>query len=156
VRFAESRVVSLPQSSQRHCTVRSGRELNVQVVHSRQIGTAGKLERQLCVGKTAQDIWNDCPLVDADTENLALPVDTNNTIRGFVLRGDENGLATYAVHILDASSRLQIVQVDETELRDKEKDAMLLRDLHCNGEIGRGFSREENVHCLLREDGSEG
>ena len=65
-----------------------------------------------------------------------------------IRRSDEYGFARDAVHE-DAGAALQVIEVDKTVLCDKVDDAVLLRNLHCNGEVVDCFLREVDVNRLL-------
>lgn len=124
--------------------------LDVKVIRTREIAAAGKLERKLGVVERAENVRDDRVLIHADAEHLALFVDTNDTIRRLVLSSDENGLAGDTVHV-DACARLKVVEVNEAELGDQVRNAMLFGHLHSDGEVVGGLRREVDVHRLLRK-----
>lgn len=59
---------------------------------------------------------------------LSFPVNSNDPSSGFMWGSDENGLPTDPVHV-DASSGLQIIQVDVAILCDEKNDILLGADL---------------------------
>lgn len=67
-----------------------------------------------------------------------------------MLAGHEDGLAGNTVHV-DASTGLEVVEVDETVLGREVDDAMSLRDLHSDGEVVRGLRWEVNIDGFLRK-----
>jgi hypothetical protein len=67
-----------------------------------------------------------------------------------VLRRRKDSFARDSVHI-DADARLEVVEVDETVLGDEVDDAVLLRDLHRDGEIVGSLGREEDIDSFLGE-----
>lgn len=89
-------------------------------------------------------------LVNADAENLALAVDTDDTVHLLVGGSGEDGVARDTVHV-DALAGLDLVQVNEAELGDEVDDTVLLRDLHSDGEVVGRLWGEEDVDGLLRE-----
>lgn len=96
------------------------------------------------------DIRNNGILIHADTQHLTLPVHPDDTVTLLVRRGGEDGLARDSVHV-DTSASLDFIQVDEPKFGDQVDDAVLLRNLHCDGEIVGGFRREEDIDCFLLE-----
>lgn len=124
--------------------------LHIKVICTWQVGTTCELEGKFCVVEGAQDVWDNRLLIYTDREHLTLPVYPNNAVRSFVLCGDEYGLPGDTVHVY-ASTRLEIIQVDKTELGDQEYDSVLLRHLDGHGEVVRCFGREVNVNSLLDE-----
>ena len=101
-------------------------------------------------GELTLDIWHDGILVHTNTQYLTFPVHHDYPIRCLILRSSKDSLARYPVHI-DTRASLDLVQVDESEFRDKVDDAVLLRDLHGDGEIVCRLGREEDVDLLLLE-----
>lgn len=101
-------------------------------------------------GRT-HDVRDDIAFVQADAKDLTLLVDSNDTSSQLVLGGGEYGVARDSVHV-QALASLQIVQVDETVLRDEVDDSVSLRNLHSHGEVVDGFGGEEDVSCLFLED----
>ena len=124
--------------------------LDVEVVCTRQVGTARELECELGVVERRKDVRNDRLLVHADAKDLTLLVDADNTVRRLMLRRDEDGLTRNSVHI-EACSRLEIVEMDETIFRDQVDDTVLLGHLHRDGEVIRGLRWEVDVDSLLGE-----
>ena len=55
---------------------------------------------------------------------LSLSVNSDDARAGFVGGGDENGVARDAIHV-DASARLEVVQVDVAVLGDQVHDVVL-------------------------------
>jgi len=71
-----------------------------------------------------KDVGNNVVLVESNTEDLSLPVDSDDSSSSLVLSGSEDGLSRDPVHV-DAGSRLEVVEVDETVLGDEVDDAVL-------------------------------
>ena len=122
----------------------------VQIVGTGKISSTRKLERELRIVESREDVRDDGLLIDVDAENLALLVDTNDSVRALMLSSDEDGLARDTVHV-DARARLEVVDMDEAVLGDEVDDAVLLRDLHSYWEIVCCLWREEHVNSLLLE-----
>ena len=59
---------------------------------------------------------------------LPLAIDTHDAVRWLMDRGDKNGVPTDPVHV-DASARLQIIEMDVAKLGDEVDDTILLTDL---------------------------
>lgn len=126
--------------------------LDIQVIRSWQVRATGQFERKLGVVEDGQNVWDNGLLVDVHTENLTLLVDPNDTVSGFMLRSDEDGLSGYAVHVYTRPG-FQVIQMDETVFRDEVNDAVLFRDLHCDWEVVRGLGREVHIDGFLDEGG---
>ena len=124
--------------------------LKVEVISSREVTPTCKLKRKLGVVKRVKSVGDESLFVYADAQHLTLLVYTDDTIRSFVFGSNKDSLSRNSVHV-DASTRLQVVKVDETVLRDEVDDAVFLRYLHCHGEIVSSFRREINVDRLLSE-----
>lgn len=124
--------------------------LDIQVIGSRQIGTAGEFERQVGVVEGGQDVRNDGLFVDIDAENLTFLVDTNDTVCRLVLGRDEDGFTRDTIHV-DTCTGFQVVEMDEAKLCHEVDDSMLFRNLHGHGEIAGCFWREINIDILLGE-----
>lgn len=124
--------------------------LDIQIICARQISPACELERQFGVVECCQDIRDHRVVVDADAEDLSLPVDTEDSIAGVVFASHEDSLAGDTVHV-DAGTGLEVIEMDETVLRREVNDAVSLGDLHGDGEIIGRLGREVNVDGFLRE-----
>ena len=122
--------------------------LDIEVVRARQVGSTCKFEGKLSVVERGQDVWYNRLLINIHAENLALLVDSDDSIGGLVLSGDEDGLARDTVHI-DARASFQVVKVDKAILGDHVDDAVFLGYLHGHGEIVRGLWREIDINVLL-------
>ena len=81
---------------------------------------------------------------------MAFLVYANNPVGSLMLCRDKDRLPGYAIHI-HTSTRLQIVQVNETIFGDQKDDTVLSGHLHGYGEVIGGFRREIDINCLLRE-----
>lgn len=97
--------------------------LQIQVVCTGKIGSTGKFDRQCRVAEGVEDIRDDVLLSDSDAEDLTLAIDTDDSTGGFVICSDKDGLARNAVHV-DADSRFQVVEMNESVFRDEEDDAV--------------------------------
>jgi hypothetical protein len=122
--------------------------LHIQVVCTRQVRSAGELEGEVGIVEGIKDIGDNRLVVDVDTEDLTLLVDTNHTVSGFVFRSDKDGLARDAVHV-DAPAALEVVEMDKAELCDHVDDSVLLGDLHRHREVCGSLRREEDIDVLL-------
>ena len=60
--------------------------------------------------------------------HLSLAIDAHNAVRRLMHRGDKNGVAADSVHV-DASARLQVVEMDVAKLGDEVDDTIFLADL---------------------------
>jgi hypothetical protein len=67
--------------------------------------------------KLTLDVGHDAVLVNRDTEDLTLAVDTNDTVELLVGCSGEDGLARDTIHV-DALASLDLVEVDEAKLGD--------------------------------------
>ena len=96
------------------------------------------------------DVWYHVRLVQANTQDLTLLVDSDDSSSQFVFGGRKDGVPGNSVHV-KALPGLKVVQVDESVFRYEINDTMTFRDLHSDGEIASGFGREEHISSLLRE-----
>ena len=124
--------------------------LDVEVISTGKVRTAGKLKSKLDIVEDSEDVRNHCLLVDADAEDLALLVDADNAVLGLVLRSDKDGLAGDTVHV-DARARLEVVEMDEAVFGGEVDDPVLLRDLHRNRKVACRLGREVHVDRLFRK-----
>ena len=85
-------------------------------------------EGQVGVVEGVLDVGDDGLLVHGDGEDLAPPVDPDDSIAGIVLCRDEDGVGTDPV-LVDESPGLNVVQMDIAVLGDQIDDAVLLRNL---------------------------
>ena len=75
--------------------------LDVQVVCARQACSTGKLESEFrIVQRRFKYVRDNSALVSAHAENLALFIDTIDTVRRIMLGCDEDGLAGDVIHAL--------------------------------------------------------
>lgn len=96
------------------------------------------------------DVRHDGVLVNADRQHLSLPVDSNDTVRSLKFGSSENRLSRDSVHVYTLS-RLDLIQVDETEFCDEVDDTVFGGDLHSDREIVCRFGREEYIDGFLLE-----
>ena len=113
------------------------------VVHIGLGGGAGLGTRRWAVGTRAA-------VLQAAVAAGGVPTGPPGAAGALMLSSHEDGLARYPVHV-DAGAGLQVVEMDEAVLRHEIDDAVLLRYLHCDREVIRGFRREIDVNGLLRE-----
>ena len=98
--------------------------LDIQIVRSRKISPTSELEGQFGIVQCREDIRNDGIFVDIHAQNLALLVDTNDTVRSLVFSRNEDGLAGNPVHV-DTRARFEVVEVNETVFGDQEHNSVL-------------------------------
>lgn len=108
---------------------------------------ANRIQR---VVELTSNIVDNSIVIHGDTQDLSLPVDSNDTILDLVLCCGEDCLSGDTIHV-DTLSRLEVVEVNESKLGDEVNDTMALRDLHGNGEVVGGLGREEDFDCLFLE-----
>jgi len=123
---------------------------NVQIIGTGKVSSASQLECEFSIVKCCQNVGNDGLFVDVNTEDLALPVHTNDAICRFVLCGHEDSFAGDTVHV-HTSTRLKVVEVDETKLRHQIYDTVFLGHLHSDREVIGGLGREIDVNGLFNE-----
>jgi hypothetical protein len=121
---------------------------NIQIICSGEISPTSEPESKLRVVESVQNIRDDRLFINIDTENLSLLVDTNNTIRGFMFRGDEHRLARNPIHV-NTSTGFEVVEVNEPIFRNEIDYSMLLRHLHSNWEIVGSLGREIDIDSFL-------
>ena len=126
--------------------------LLVKVIGSRETGPRSKFYRKRGHCGVVHQVVNDRALVNADGQNLTLTVDTDQASTVRVRSSGEDGLAGDAVHE-DASTGLEVVEVDETILRHEVNDVVLGGHLHGHGEVINCLLREVHLHSLLLESG---
>ena len=73
--------------------------LQVQIIRTREISSAGKFNSQRGIAESIQDVWDDILFCDTDAENLTLAVDTNDTTRRLVICSDKYGFSRDSIHV---------------------------------------------------------
>jgi hypothetical protein len=126
--------------------------LDIQLVCSWKVGPTRQLESEFGVVEGAEDIWDNGLFVDAHGKNLTLAVHTNDAIGSLMFGGDEDGFTANPVHV-DAQSRFEVVEMNESVFGHEVNDTMEFGNLHGHGEIVRRFRREEDINGLLGERG---
>lgn len=123
---------------------------HIQVIRTRQVRSARKLERKLRIIERAQDIRDNRVIVNANAKHLTTPVDTNDTVRRLMLGSNKDGVSADPVHV-NACTRLEVVKVDEPELGHEIDNSVKLGDLNGDWEIVCRLGREEHVDSFLLE-----
>ena len=73
--------------------------LDIQIIRTRKVGPAGKLEGQFGIVQRGEDIGNDGILVDIHAQNLTLLVHADDAVRGLVFSRNKDGLSRDSVHV---------------------------------------------------------
>jgi hypothetical protein len=124
--------------------------LQVQVIGTREIGSAGKFNGERGIAELIKNVRNDILFRDTNTEHLTLSIDANDTACSLVICSDKDRFARDAVHV-DANAGFEVVEMDEAVLCNKEDDAVAFRDLHCYREIIDCLRWKENIDGFLLE-----
>ena len=113
---------------------------------------ASQFKGQFSAVRVAKDIRDNGILVDSYTQNLALPVYSDDTVRSIVRSRNEDLLARDSVHI-DAYPGFEVIEVNEAVSCHQVKNPVFFRNLDSNWEIADGLWMELNVCRLFYKPG---
>lgn len=97
--------------------------LDVEIVGTWQVSAASQFECKFRVVECRQDVRNDRLFINVHAQNLALLVNTDETLRCLVFSRNEDGFARDSIHV-DAGTGFEVVQMDETIFGDEIDDAV--------------------------------
>ena len=126
--------------------------VEIEIVGTGEISARSESNGEIGILESFENVGNDGIVVDGDGEDLSFSIDTDNTVRRFVLAGDKHRFSTDSIHI-DACAGFEVVEMDKSVLGDEIDDAISFGDLHRDGEIVGRLRGEKDIDGFLGVDG---